>query len=101
VPDFSDFMRADRRLVMLRALSEVPGYVSNSSVLTGCLERLGHSVSRDAVKADLRWLSEIGLVALQEAGAVLVATLTDRGQDVAEGKAVVDGVAKPRARHGL
>ncbi|MCL2524568.1 MAG: ArsR family transcriptional regulator [Betaproteobacteria bacterium] len=98
--DFTDFLRADRRLVMLRTLAEMPGYAANSSILAGALDKLGHAATRDAVKADLRWLAEVGLVTIEEAGSVLVATLSDRGQDVAEGKARVDGVAKPRARHG-
>lgn len=95
---FADHLRKDVRLVTLRVLSEMPGYRSNSSVLFTALDRFGHTVTRDQVKTELRWLAEQGLVELDEAGSVLVAKLTERGQDVAEGRAVVDGVAKPRAR---
>lgn len=95
---FADHLRRDVRLVTLRVLSEMPGYRSNSSVLFTALDRFGHTVTRDQVKTELRWLAEQGLVELDEAGSVLVAKLTERGQDVAEGRAVVDGVAKPRAR---
>lgn len=95
---FDDFLRMDLRLVILRILSELPSYRSNSSVLCTLLERFGHAATRDQVKTELRWLCEQGLLGVEEASSVLVATLSERGQDVAEGKARVDGVARPKAR---
>lgn len=95
--DFAQHLRQDQRLVLLRILSELPSYRSNSSVLVGLMEKLGHIMSRDQVKTELRWLAEQGLLSLDEAGAVLVATLNERGQDVAEGRARVDGIQRPRA----
>ena len=94
---FSDYLRKDVRLVTLRVLAEMPGFRANSSVLCTMLDRFGHSVTRDQVKTELRWLAEQGMTDLDEAGSVLVVTLTERGQDVAEGRAVVDGIARPRA----
>ena len=94
---FAEYLRKDVRLVALRVLSETPGFRANSSELSNLLDRFGHAVTRDQMKTELRWLSEQGLVELDEAGSVLVAKLTERGQDVAEGRAVVDGVARPRA----
>ncbi|NMG48982.1 ArsR family transcriptional regulator [Azoarcus communis] len=94
---FSDYLRKDVRLVMLRVLTEMPSYRANSSVIANVLHQFGHSVTRDQVKTELRWLAEQGLVQLEEAGSVLVATLDERGQDVAEGRAKVDGIARPRA----
>ena len=94
---FAEYLRKDVRLVALRVLSETPGFRANSSVLFNLLDQFGHAVTRDQVKPELRWLAEQGLVEVDEAGSVLVAKLTERGQDVAEGRAVVDGVARPRA----
>lgn len=94
---FADYLRKDVRLVVLRVLTEMPSYRANSSVLSNVLHQFGHSVTRDQVKTELRWLAEQGLLLLEEAGSVLVATLEERGQDVAEGRAKVDGIAKPRA----
>lgn len=94
---FSDYLRKDVRLVMLRILAEMPGFRANSSVIANVLHQFGHAATRDQVKTELRWLAEQGLIGLDEAGSVLVATLQERGQDVAEGRAVVDGVARPRA----
>lgn len=94
---YADFLRKDMRLVLLRILLEMPGYRANSSVLATMLHQLGHAPTRDQVKTELRWLAEQGLITLDEVVSVLVCTLAERGQDVAEGRAVVDGVAKPRA----
>lgn len=94
---FSDYLRKDVRLVTLRILAEMPGFRANSSVIANVLHQFGHVATRDQVKTELRWLAEQGLIGLDEAGSVLVATLMERGQDVAEGRAVVDGVARPRA----
>ncbi len=95
--DFAQHLRQDQRLVLLRILSEMPSYRANSSVLVGLMEKLGHTMTRDQVKTELRWLAEQGLLAVVDAGSVLVATLDERGQDVAEGRAKVDGIARPRA----
>ena len=94
---YAEFLRADQRLVMLRILSELPQYRSNSSVIHNLLGQFGHHPSRDQVKADLAWLGEMGLVELEELGTVVVVTLVERGADVATGRAVVPGVSKPRA----
>lgn len=95
--NFAEFIRADVRLVALRLLAEMPAYRSNSSVLTMALERYGHAVSRDQVKTELRWLEEQGLVTVEDLDTVFVATLTERGQDVATGRAMVPGVKRPGA----
>lgn len=94
---FEKYMLRDMRLVMLRILAETPGFRANSSVMTTLLYQLGHTVSRDKVKTELRWLEEQGLLTIVPAESVLVATLSERGQDVAEGRAVVEGIASPRA----
>lgn len=94
---FKDYLRRDVRLVMLRILSEMPEYRANSSVIANVLDQFGHAVTRDQAKTELRWLEEQGLVELNEVGSVLVATLQERGQDVARGRATVDGVARPGA----
>ena len=94
---FDEYLRRDLRLVLLRTLAEMPGYKGNSSVLANLLAEFGHAVARDQVKTELGWLEEQGLVTLEPVGSVLVATLSGRGQDVADGRAVVDSVAKPRA----
>ncbi len=94
---FSDYLREDQRLVMLRILAKMPSYKANSSVLTNVLAQYGHSPSRDLVKTELRWLQEQGLIAVDDVSDLLIATLTERGADVAAGRAQVPGVKKPGA----
>ncbi len=93
---FADYLRQDQRLVVLRILSELPQFRSNSSVMANLLGEFGHHPSRDQVKAELTWLGEQGLVKIEDIGSVLVVTLTERGADVAAGRASVPGVSKPR-----
>lgn len=92
---FAQRMTEDRRLVVLRVLAEQVQYRANSSVLCHALNHFGHSVSRDQVRTDLAWLGEQQLVLIEDIGPVLVATLTERGQDVAAGRAIVPGVSRP------
>ncbi|MGX9692937.1 VpaChn25_0724 family phage protein [Achromobacter anxifer] len=94
---FSDFLRHDQRLVLLRLLAEMPSYRANSSVLAIALERYGHAMTRDQVKTELRWLEEQGLLSIEDLDTVLVATLRERGQDVATGRTTVPGVKRPGA----
>lgn len=94
---FAEYLREDQRLVILRVLVEMPSYRANSSVLYNLLGTFGHTPSRDQVKSHLRWLEEQGLVDIQDVSDLLIATLTGRGQDVAGGRIIVDGVKRPGA----
>jgi len=84
-----------RRLTILRFLAEDPGYTVNSSMIADVLPEWGHSVSRDALHADLAWLDEQGLIDAHARSSVYVAQLTQRGADVAAGRASVPGVKRP------
>lgn len=96
---YATVLSEERRLVMLRILSELPQYRANSSTLYTLLAQWGHHPSRDQVKGELRWLQEQQLVEVEDiaGGDVLIATLSGRGQDVATGRAIVDGVQRPGA----
>lgn len=89
---------ADQRLVILRSLADA-GYDANESILDDCLALYGHKISRDLVRNHLNWLEEQGLVQIERlANGFMVATITQRGLDVANGEAVVDGVKRPRPK---
>lgn len=94
---YADFLRQDMRLVILRLLVEMPAYRANSSVLNAALDNFGHAVSRDQVKTELAWLAEQGAISLEDIGPVVVATLTERGHDIAAGRARVPGIKRPGA----
>lgn len=98
---FANQLREDRRLVLLRLLSEQKGYRANSSNLHAGLYALGIVASHDDVATDLHWLAEQALVTLEtlpEVPGLSIATITSRGEDVASGHAVVPGVRRPGAR---
>lgn len=95
---FADLVTADIRLVILRLLAEDPGYSMNESVLQQGVALLGHTVSRDRVRTEMRWLEEQGLLTVASVVGVLVGKLTPRGADVASGAARVDGVKRPGPR---
>lgn len=95
--DFKAHLAADRRLVVLRVLLDSTAYTTNEFMLHDVVGRLGHRVAMDTLRADLAWLAETAqLLKLETVAGVSIATLTQRGQDVAEGVATVPGVKKPR-----
>lgn len=87
------------RLSILQILDFDPGYANNSHIIRGALEEINQRVSNDKVATELAWLAENNLVTLQNLVAldkpVLMAKLTNRGQDVALGRVRVPGVARP------
>ena len=92
---FRESLTEDRRLVLLRLLAEVEGYEANSSVLQSALASFGHTMSRDSVHTELAWLAEQGLVSTTPLASIVVAKLTARGLDAAQGRATVPGVKRP------
>lgn len=94
---YMETLSRHRRLALLRHLAEVSAYTSNASLLTDVCNGVGVTSTRAQVEADLRWLEETGLVELTEAGDFIVARATERGVEVAAGRAFVDGVRRPRA----
>ena len=93
----NDILTEDRRLVILRSLLDCNNE-ANESILQDCLDAYGHNVSRDVVRGQIDWLAEQNLVSVENLSGFYVVTLTGRGQDVAEGRAKVSGVKRPRAR---
>lgn len=94
---FSQLKTEDLRLVMLRSIDE-DGDSLNESMLQDVLCLYGHTVSRDRVRTEMRWLEEQGLVIIDDVAGVLVAKLTGRGGDVACGRSHIDGVKRPRPK---
>jgi len=84
------------RLSILRALDAL-NYTSNDSIIKDSCARFGNQMSTDQVKTQLGWLAEQGLVTLERQSNYVIATLTSRGQDVAQGISFVDGVQRPSA----
>lgn len=92
--DYRQLLAEHRRLTILRILHEGQGYSVNSAIVADSLPLWGFTVSRDKVHADFAWLAEQGLVEVEERGSVHVAQLTQRGADVANGRATCPGVKR-------
>ena len=93
---FSDTLDEQRRLALLCLLEASAAYSANQHLLASALDGLGHRISADRLMADLARLAEQGLAGLESLAGVGVATLTQRGLDVATGRARCPGVARPR-----
>ncbi|MYE14520.1 MAG: ArsR family transcriptional regulator [Gammaproteobacteria bacterium] len=92
---YDERVRRDQRLVTLQLLERAEGYDLNASILRSALAEFGHRPSADALRAELQWLAEQGLITVREVVGLQVATLTERGADAAAGRATVPGVARP------
>ena len=96
---FRQAVTENRRLCVLQMLAQDPEGSHNQHVLRAGLEMAGHpGVTARQVRVTLEWLESGGLVATEDAGSVIVARITERGEDVALGGSRYPGVAKPRKR---
>lgn len=80
-------VRRDMRLRILQILAVVPAGLTNVHVLKRALREVGHAVSMDLLRGELAWLQEQGYVELGPPAAILIARLTERGQDIGSGTA--------------
>lgn len=94
--NFDAFQTEDRRLSILLGLKAAAQYTSNAFLLRSFVATLGHVVSADRLETDLVWLQEQGLLVLSGNERVRLATLNERGLDVATGAATVPGVKRPQ-----
>lgn len=96
---FSERVVEWARLQVLRSLEKAPDYTSADVILHTALRDEGVPIQGlSALRVELAWLNSQGLVVTQQSGGsrgVTLATLTDRGLDVAQGM-TVPGVARPR-----
>lgn len=98
---FQQVMHEHRRISILRVLaSDGSGGECNDSILHSEVVRAGVRSSRDQVRTALFWLQEQGLITLRTLDSgTIVATITQRGLDVAHGNTTVPGVQRPSPRN--
>jgi Fe2+ or Zn2+ uptake regulation protein len=90
---FGDDQALKLRLALLRLLVEARDEAANSFLLAQGAAELGFRVTRDQVRSELAWLEQQRLVSLFDTGGPIVATITERGHDIARGLSTVPGVA--------
>lgn len=81
----------DRRRAILVVLVMAPAYMMPARGLREQIGLVGYAVSLDRIATDCAWLAEQGLIEWKND----VAILTDRGSDVATGRAQAPGVKRP------
>lgn len=93
----TDLMVEDRRFLVLRLCAEVPDLSLDTPLLAAAISQLTYACSIDQAETAAGWLQEQGLVDLRKMpGGNSLVTLTDRGVDIANGRAIVSGVRRPR-----
>jgi Fe2+ or Zn2+ uptake regulation protein len=94
--DFWTYTMGHARLAVLRALFESIEHTANDSMLSDVMERLGLPITRDQLRGQLGWLEEQGLIRLKRpTDGLVVATLRERGGEVARGRVFIDGIQRP------
>lgn len=94
--NFSEAVTANQRLVVLQVLQQDSAGTCNENVLRAALDMAGHrKLSPRRVRDLLHWLSGQGLAALEERAGLMLARITERGEDVALGGSAAPGVAAP------
>jgi hypothetical protein len=89
-------MSEHRRITILRHLAGPGGAAGiNDSILQTICNDFGVASTRDQVKSDLCWLEENNLCTLKRLDKIMIAYPKQRGNDVAKGIVVVDGVQPP------
>jgi Fe2+ or Zn2+ uptake regulation protein len=91
---YDQFNRKHRRLSILRILEGAPGYASNEAILHQMVNHFGITSTRDQVRSELAWLAEVGLVKIEDLGSLMMATITERGMDIAQGHAHHPDIAR-------
>lgn len=92
---YRDHFAQHLRLGILRELADAPAYQLSSTMLRDLVTARGQTVTHDQVKTEAAWLADQGLVDQETLGSVMAVTLTERGEDVARGRAVAPGVRRP------
>jgi hypothetical protein len=86
-----------RRLAVLKHLQTATEYTSNASILGDVLQSVGVPATSDQLASTLSWLDEQELVILRAYDTLIIAKATQRGCEVALGKAAHPGVKRPSA----
>lgn len=92
---YSDFTATLRRRDILDFLKNCGGRL-NDEVLREALDRLAYPhLARQVVREDISFLAGRGLVKEEWIGDFLIAHITKRGVEVADGRIAAEGVAQP------
>lgn len=97
--DFKPTQDAAIRLAVLQLLAGQPMGHANDAALYEAVNALALPCPREQLRAHLFWLGAQNLISvfdMRTSTGLVVATLTERGGDVAAGRMVVAGVDRPK-----
>jgi hypothetical protein len=93
---YDEYTARDRRLVILIVLSKLSERRANQYVMRSALRDQGYDELVPTVVNDLAFLRKQGLVTIEELPSdMLLATITDLGDQAARGVVRIQGVAVP------
>lgn len=94
---YQKMVTEDLRRLLLTLLAKDSDYAINDNILQSALATYSHSVSKDDLCTQLDWLETNRLIDVEHVFDIRIAKLTDKGLEVANGQAYVEGVrrAKP------
>lgn len=84
-----------RALAVLRMLQREPSYMSNEEIVSSYFELVGLACSREQTTECLAVLERVGLIEASTVEKLTVIRLTAKGDEVAKGFVVVEGVLRP------
>lgn len=94
---YQDKMREAWRLELLKLLNSLPSYKAGQYFLYQCMTTGDlPPPSADQVETELHWMKDQGYVELSAVADMQEAKITQRGIDIAEGRAIAPGVARVR-----
>lgn len=94
---YAETLAEHRRLIILRFLSEAPGFSMNTSLLHDLVNSTGAvPSSRDQIETTVSWLNENELVKLEKLQMGVTKVIArQRGLDVAKGLTMAPGIKQP------
>lgn len=84
-----------RALALLRFLDRQPGNVSNECIIAHLFETIGLICSRQQVRDVLERTEKLGLIRTSKTGDLVVVSLLAKGEEVAKGYVIAEGVLQP------
>ncbi|WP_448558457.1 VpaChn25_0724 family phage protein [Tistrella mobilis] len=81
-------------LAILRLMMGELGSITNDELLSHCLCFYALGCGRDELREQLRSLERMGMLKIEQAGALLVVEIAERGREVAEGRTTTEGILR-------
>lgn len=92
--NYSRFLEPRRRGVLLAILHQSGAQGASVHVLASVTRNAGYTASHEVIEADLAALSDLGLISTRKVGSITMATIEQRGIDVATGQTRVPNIER-------